>query len=354
MSRKRKIRRGIQSAALVVAVLAFLQRLLVPKYAVTAPEGAMVAEYYPEVKDHDVIFIGDCELYENISPMVLWEQYGINSYIRGSAQQLIWQSYYLAEETFSYETPKVVVFSVLSMKYGTPQREAYNRMTLDRMRWSPYKADAIWASMTQEEHFIEYVFPLLRYHSRWSELTWEDIRYFWKGKKITHNGYYMRLDVRPAAFIPPGKHLEDYSFSFRAWDYLERLRILCQEKGVMLVLVKAPSLYPYWYEEWDDQINAYARRYGLKYYNLLDAAEEIGLDYSKDTYDGGLHLNLYGAEKLSVYLGNLLAEDCGLLSRRGEEALEQRWAEKRKRYQEEILQQTKQYELEESKNETVE
>ena len=65
MSRKRKIRRGIQSAALVVAVLAFLQRLLVPKYAVTAPEGAMVAEYYPEVKDHDVIFIGDCELYEN-------------------------------------------------------------------------------------------------------------------------------------------------------------------------------------------------------------------------------------------------------------------------------------------------
>ena len=122
----------------------------------------------------------------------------------------------------------------------------------------------------------------------------------------------------------------------------------------MLVLVKAPSLYPYWYEEWDDQINAYARRYGLKYYNLLEAAEEIGLDYSKDTYDGGLHLNLYGAEKLSVYLGNLLAEDCGLLSRRGEEALEQRWAEKRKRYQEEILQQTKQYELEESKNETVE
>ncbi len=353
MGRKKKLKRWILSVILAVAVWSLLQRLLAPKYAVTAPEGAMVAEYYEEVKDHDVIFIGDCELYENISPMVLWEEYGINSYIRGSAQQLIWQSYYLAEETFSYETPKVVVFSVLSMKYGTPQREAYNRMTLDGMRWSTYKADAILASMTQEEHFLEYVFPLLRYHSRWSELTWEDIRYFWKGKKVTHNGYYMRLDVRPAGYIPPGKRLEDYGFSPRAWDYLERFRILCQEKGAMLVLVKAPSLYPYWYDEWDDQIRAYARTYGLQYYNLLEAADEIGLDYSKDTYDGGLHLNLSGAEKLSVYLGKLLAEDCGLMSRRGEEALEQRWAEKRKRYQEEMFQQKNQYESEEMEYETT-
>ena len=53
----------------------------------------MIAEYYQEEKNHDVIFVGDCELYENISPQVLWDEYGINSYIRGSAQQLIWQSY---------------------------------------------------------------------------------------------------------------------------------------------------------------------------------------------------------------------------------------------------------------------
>ena len=124
----------ILSAAAVLAVLYFLQRLLMPKYMSGVVEGAMVSEYYGEEKDHDVIFIGDCELYENISPMVLWEEYGINSYIRGTAQQLIWQSYYLMEETFAYETPEVVVFNVLSMKYDEPQKEAYNRMTLDGMR----------------------------------------------------------------------------------------------------------------------------------------------------------------------------------------------------------------------------
>ena len=64
----------ILSAAAVLAVLYFLQRLLMPKYMSGVVEGAMVSEYYGEEKDHDVIFIGDCELYENISPMVSGER----------------------------------------------------------------------------------------------------------------------------------------------------------------------------------------------------------------------------------------------------------------------------------------
>ena len=169
----------IVTALILILALYLLQRLLMPKYMGDVVEGAMIQEYYDENKDHDVVFVGDCELYENISPEVLWEEYGINSYIRGSAQQLIWQSYYLMEETLSYEKPDVLVFNVLSMQYNEPQRETYNRMTLDGMRWSPSKVKSILASMTEEEHFIEYVFPILRYHTRWNELTEDDITYFW-------------------------------------------------------------------------------------------------------------------------------------------------------------------------------
>ena len=140
-------------------------------------EGALIAEYYEETTKHDVIFIGDCEVYENISPITLWEEYGITSYIRGSAQQLIWQSYYLLEETLKIEKPKVVVFNVLAMQYNEPQKEAYNRMTIDGMRWSEAKVKNIQASMMEDEKFLDYVFPLLRYHSRWQELDKEDFIY---------------------------------------------------------------------------------------------------------------------------------------------------------------------------------
>lgn len=78
------------SGSIIFFSLFFLQKLLVPKYASEIVEGAMIREYYQEEKNHDLIFIGDCEVYENFSPQILWDDYGINSYIRGSAQQLIW------------------------------------------------------------------------------------------------------------------------------------------------------------------------------------------------------------------------------------------------------------------------
>ena len=33
---------------------------------------------------------------------------------------------------------------------------------------------------------------------------------------------------------------------------------LCKEKGVKLVLIKAPTEYPYWYEQWDEQVQQFA------------------------------------------------------------------------------------------------
>ena len=277
-----------------------------PKYMGKIVEGAMVEEYYKETTDHDVIFIGDCEVYENFSTIKLWEEYGITSYIRGSSQQLIWQSYYLLEETLKYEKPKVVVFNVLSLKYDKPQKEAYNRMTLDGMKWSKSKVDDIKASMTEDESFIDYVFPILRYHSRWNELTGDDLKYIFEKDQVTHNGYYMRVDVRPQGEFPEPMPLDDYTFGDNAMKYLDMMTKLCKDNDIELVLIKAPTEYPYWYEEWDEQVSNYASENGLTYINMIPLQEEIGLDMSADTYDAGLHLNLSGAEKFADYIGEYL------------------------------------------------
>lgn len=335
------------SLLVAAAGLLLLQRLLTPKYVDDVVEGAFIAEYYGEEKDFDVIFIGDCEVYENFSPVTLWEEYGINSYIRGSAEQYIWQSYYLLEDTLRYETPDVVIFNVQSLQFDESQSEAYNRMTLEGMEWSPSKVKSILASMKDGEEFLDYVFPLLRYHSRWSELTSADFQYLFQTKKVSHNGYYMRVDVKPAVDVPEGRPLGDYSFGERAWSYLDRMTALCSEKGIRLILIKAPSLYPYWYEEWDEQVREYADQNGLLYLNLLELTDEIGIDYNTDTYDAGLHMNLSGAEKLSRWLGRTLREEIGLPDRRDEERLSQIWQEKIGFYEEEKRKQYEKYGMEE-------
>lgn len=337
-------KRGLRifvSALIIILSLLFLQRLLTPKYVDDVVEGAFIKEFYNEEhkQDLNLIFIGDCEVYSNFSPVTLWQEYGINSYIRGSADQYVWQSYYILEDTLKYVKPEAVVFNVLSLRNEQPKREAYNRMSLEGLKWSGTKIRAIQDSMMEDEHFLDYVFPILRYHSRWSDIKSTDFRFFFRSKPVTYNGFYLKTDVRPPQDVPEGKPLSNYEFSEKAWSYLDGIRSLCEENGIELILVKAPSLYPYWYDEYEQQVEAYANEHQLTYINFLEHRDEIGLDYNSDTFDGGLHLNVSGAEKLSRWFGNILSEN-GLSDLRDREYLSQMWDEEISRYEQKKAEQS--------------
>ena len=320
--------------AFTAIALIALNRLLVPKYMSKAHEGMLTAEYYQSEKNHDLLIIGDCEVHENISPITLWEEYGITSYIRGGAQQLVWQSYYMLEDALRYETPKVVLFSVLAMKYGEPQKEEYNRLNIDGMHLSMSKLRAISTSRMPEEEYLSYLFPLLRYHDRWRELSDEDFKYYFRTQRVSHNGYMMRCDVKPVNGFPRASRLPDYRFSDLSYEYLDKITKLCADNGIRLVLLKAPSLYPHWYGEWDEQMTDYAEKHGLLYINCLDVLEEIGIDFLTDTYDAGLHLNVSGAEKTSLYLGAVLRENFHLPDNRNDPDIFKAWIPKIERYEE--------------------
>ena len=328
------------TAVLLVFVLALglLTQLLSPKYMTDLVEGSMISQYYRESGGHDVIFIGDCEVYANYSPMEMYRSQGITAYIRGTSQQLMWQSYYVLKETLNYEIPQAVVLNVNAMRHSEPVKEAYNRLTIDKMRWSAEKVGIIRASMTEEETFASYVFPILRYHSRFDELTGEDFEYLFKVKDNTWNGYLVNHSISPVGKLPAKRPLADYQFADVCYDYLDKITALCKEKGVELILVKAPSLYPYWYEEYDQQMEDYARKHDLSYYNFTECIEEIGLDFQVDTYDAGLHLNHTGAVKLSNYFAQILAQEHGIADHRNESQIAAEYNEKLKRYDAEVNQ----------------
>ena len=308
----KKIITALVLLALSFGILWFVQRLLMPKYQVGVVEGSFTEEYYKEKVPHDILIFGDCDAYENFSPIKMYEDYGISSYIRGSGEQYMWQSYYLLRDSLRIETPKIVVLSIHNMQNEYPKRkDNYNRMTLDGMKWSKDKIDAINVSMTEEETFASYVFPILRYHDRWNQLTMTDFRHLFSKDKISHNGYYMRCDIRGVntEWRTPGRLT--YKFDETSMYYLDQIRQLCAEKGIELILVRAPIEHG-WHEEWDENIEKYAAQYGLKYINFCNYADEMGIDMTHDTYDEGLHLNIYGAEKLSVFFGRYLKENYDL------------------------------------------
>lgn len=53
----------------------------------------------------------------------------------------------------------------------------------------------------------------------------------------------------------------------------------------------------------------YADEKGIAYLDLNEKVEELGLNWAEDTQDKGDHLNVYGAEKVTSYLGNYLEDN---------------------------------------------
>jgi hypothetical protein len=117
----------------------------------------------------------------------------------------------------------------------------------------------------------------------------------------------MRGETVPAGFVPD-RRPSNYDFPDITWQYLERIRELCRENGIELVLIKAPTLYPRWWDEWDVQIAEYAALHSLNYFNLQQFRDEIGLDMRLHTPNQGQHLNVLGAELLSRWFGTQLRE----------------------------------------------
>ena len=118
-------------------------------------------------------------------------------------------------------------------------------------------------------------------------------------------------------------------------EYLDKIYSLCKDNGINLVLMKAPSVYPHWYDEWDKQVSDYAYEHGILYLNTINEAGNIGIDYTTDTFDYGQHLNVEGAEKLSLYLGEQLVKNFRLTDHRQDESYKNAWQSIVNKYYEE-------------------
>lgn len=335
--------RWIGAAAVFVVLTALMlgaaQALLVPHDKAANPEAFLLADYFEaDTASDEVVFIGDCEVYEAFSPATLWQEYGISSRVCGTPQQLIWHSYAVLEEVLERSDPKVVVLSVYGLIYDEPQNEAYNRMVFDHLPASGTKWQVLRDAMTEGESLASYALPLLRYHDRWTELSWRDVTTLLDEQApVSVRGYLMQTEIvagdRPnhEGALPP----RDGAFEGMAPDYFDRIVSLCRDKGVELVLIKAPTdswRYP-WHDEYEAKAAALAQKYDLPYYNFLKDIDTVGLDFATDTYDAGLHLNVYGAEKLTTYFGEILKENYDLTDGRQDDVLAAAWEKDIARYE---------------------
>lgn len=261
----------------------------------------------------DVLVLGDSESYTSVSTMDLWKEHGITAFDCGQGGQRIQETYYMLKTALQRQSPKVVVLET-NVMFRNP---------------GPFKNTQIALA-----EMLRYYFPVFRYHNLWKTIFEEkpeeisDYKGFRIREKIIpyQGGEYMKETKETAEISPFVEH------------YMKGIRRLCGESGAKLLLVSAPSPVNYNYKK-HNTIQAYADRYSIPYIDLNMKTEELGIDWEKDSMDKGDHLNVYGAEKVTAYLGRYLVEHYSLEDHRADEAYA-KWNELAEKYEKELEERT--------------
>lgn len=332
-SKLKTISIGCLMFAIALFVFVSVNLLFMPKYIEHDLDGSITAEFYREKLNNDVIFVGSSTVYSGVNPVVLWENYGFTSYDRSNSSQTSWISYYMIKDAIEQSDPKLVILDMGFFRYGDDYvEEANNRKAFDGMLPTKTKFQAIGSAKAEEETFLDYAVPIFRFHTRWKELKAEDFKYMYNKPTVTYNGYIRYDGAEPAQGERQTEGLEEVRMSNRNQRFLENIIELCMEHNVSLILIKTPSFEAKWAEPFERDIYDIADGYGVPYVDFDQHTDEMGLDYDTDTIDGGEHLNVYGAEKFTKFLGNYVRDNYPLTDYRNDPVYAQVWQEKCERF----------------------
>lgn len=318
--------RVIVFLVLLGLVLGELTRIFVPKYFYNQewPMTSVFSNFYDiEENSAEVIFLGSSRSMTTFSPQELYDKYGITSYNLGSTQQNILLSYYWLKEALRFQTPKAVVLDVKELflyREGVELNadEAAIRKALDYMKWSSVKKEAVddICKIDESQDKISYYFPIFRYHTRWKKLKEDDFSYFEMVTKGEIKGYTPISELSGKNFTPiePGSSNECEEMVELMLGYMDRIVELCREKDIQLILVNTP--YTACTIEKYNSVAKYAQENQVPYYdfNVKELYEEVGYDFAVDNADKK-HANIWGATKITDYIGKILLENYHMGSR---------------------------------------
>jgi len=271
----------------------------------------------------DVLLLGSSHMNSGINPNILWKQYGITSFNYATGGQPIDVTYFVLKEALKVHKNPIVVVDLyylgLTDEFGA---EGYVRSVVDNLKFSQNKVDAI-INCTPLNQWSNYFFPIFKYHDRWKELTKNDFQfdpesaYYEKGfaAEIDSIGKDNTSDpsVTGMKDIPPKSQV-----------YLDKIINLSKKEGFKLVFTITPHDYngtaasTNWTKDTGKMYNKVAeisKTNNIPFINYNKITKEMGFEFKTDMFNVG-HLNVSGAKKVTLKLGEFLKENYTLVDHR--------------------------------------
>ncbi|MBU3201066.1 hypothetical protein LL037_15720 [Clostridium estertheticum] len=321
---KKSFLKGISFVIILLLFIITLNSIFIIK---TNHRAKLTQGLYTNTGDpFDVVLLGSSHMDALINPNVLWKQFGITSFDYSTGGQPIDVTYYLLKEVLKKHKNPIVVVDLYYLgstdKFGD---EGYIRTALDNVKFSVNKVQAI-LNTTPRNQWLNYLFPIFKYHDRWKELTETDFNfdtddtYYRKGFNASHDLYGKENAsnslTTETVDLPP-----------KTKDYLNKMITLSKKENFKLIFTNAPHDYSQtsgskvWTAEPAKMFNKVAeisKANNIPFINYNKMIKELDFDFKKDMINIG-HLNIFGSNKVTLSLGKYLKTNYKLTDHRNDE-----------------------------------
>ncbi len=304
----KKLLRSVGFLAGLAVILTVTSILIKPKSAVYNAVGVdnKTKDLNKEEEQSiDLVFFGDSESYSAFNPLQMFSEQGYTSYSCGTSLQRLCDTYVLLEKILSKQSPSVVVLETncLFRSSGVEQDDD----------------DAVMRTFSK-------IIPVLKYHDRWKTYVPININVYSDKNDSRFKGFRYRTESEP---YTGGQWMHETDkvskISDDTKEYLGKIKDYVESKGATLMLVSSPSPLNWTYSK-HNAVQALAEEYELEFLDMNLLQDELDIDWTTETKDGGNHLNFEGAKKVSAYLGKYLSEKYSLPDHRDDSAYD-KWKE---------------------------
>lgn len=268
----------------------------------------------------ETVFLGASIVLSSVTPMEMYNDYGICTYNMAGEQQPMLGSYYWLEEVHRHhsDTLKTVVLDASGLRSASKQ--SYYHKSLDNMKLSDIKLRAVYDYCDGNlKDMLSFMVPILSYHGRWSSLEESDFDKYSYEKDIGTRGYYYLDSIYTEVEGEEGLEIkntvldedaEDEPLLEESLKYLDMMVKFCKENNLELVLMK--TVAKNWSSGLHNAVAKVADAHGIEFidFNYDPLYDDYGYIHIYDTKDGR-HMNYYGATKFSEWMGKYLVEEHG-------------------------------------------
>lgn len=302
-------------------------------YMLVAEDGftkQLMADFYHMEDNVDNIYLGSSHVHYNIKPEILDAISGENNYNLATGLQPMNTSYYLLKEA-NKENQISHVYLELSCglttgefgKIKTYEQLPNSWRVLDYVKPSFNKLQWMLDISEPEYYYLSFL-PSRRYYKEFLDGAYiagqlqnkaENEETKWKGGYV-HKGYRYTEAVIDGIYCQKSKRVffDENPISDEIIEYLIKIIEYCKNNEIKLTLFTSPitdcELHNYEnYDFWGNQIGNLAAEYQVNYYDFNLCKTEY-LDLSDEHYwRDNNHLNTWGAEVYTQFLGNVFEEE---------------------------------------------